>query len=274
VGKKRKRDHGSVTKKDFRRSLVLWLVVCLIIVIALSGWSWLSARQPISENVPETMPENTVSLGIVDQFYNQNPSFTDHLVQFLEQHDVTYNVHKDAEVTVELYRNLPTFEYKLIILRVHAGILKFQEEETALFTSEEYNTYDYWAEQFLEQVGSGFMGETLEDPVFTINPRFVTERMEGDFGNATIVLSSCWGLHNNILAEAFIEKGASTFIGWDERVELEHTDRAVLALLDGLISEELTVEEAVDKVMEEVGVDRLWRCTLKYYPYGNVHIFL
>ena len=267
---KSQRSSGTGTKKRPLRSFVPWLVAGIVILVALIGWSWTSIRRPISPTVPESVPENAVSLGIVDQFYSQTPSFTDQLVTFLEEHEVTYHVHKDAEVTVELYRKLPTFGYTLLILRVHAGVLKFQNEETALFTSEQYNTYEYWAEQFLDQVGSGFMGDTLEDPVFTINPRFVTECMQGNFSETTIILSSCWGLHNTILAKTFIGKGASVFIGWDERVELGHTDRATLTLLEGLLSDQLTVTEAVDRVMSEVGTDRLWGSSLKCYPHGHV----
>lgn len=264
---KSNRGHRKSISKSLRRSFFPWLVAVLVIIVALIGWCWISERQTTLQSEPKTV----TSFGVVDQFYSQRPSFTDHLVEFLEEHDVTYKVHKDGEVTVDLYRNLPTFGYKIILLRVHAGISMGEEQETALFTSEKYNTDEYFVEQVLDQVGQGVLG-AFEEPVFTVSPKFVTTCMEGNFQNAVVILSSCWGLHNTVLPKAFIEKGALTFVGWDERVELAHTDQAMLTLFEGLISEELTIKEAIDKVMREVGMDRVYGCTLKYYPYGNMRV--
>lgn len=253
---KRARDHRKSIKKRSPASLLPWIVISVsIIVIAYVGWRWISptARAP--------------SVGIVDQFYSQSPDFTDRVVTFLEGQSITYKLHKDAEVTVELYRNLPTFGYKLIILRVHAGVSMGAEQKTAMFTSQEYNADDYFVEQLLDQVGQGIFGG-VETPVFTVSPNFVTNCMKGDFQNAIVVLSSCWGLHNTLLAEALRERGASSFIGWDERVTLEHTDEATLVLLKALINERLTINEAVDKAMKEVGPDQAYSSKLKYHPEG------
>ncbi len=254
------------TKKHRRTSLLPWLIVSVFIIfVAGFVWSWTYSRRVTLDGA------RAASVGIVDQFYSQRPSFTNHLVKFLEEHDITYKVHKDAEVTVEFYRNLPTFEYKLIILRVHAGVSTDEEEKTALFTSEEYNSWEYIPEQLLDQVGEGVFW-AQETSVFTISPEFVTDCMRGNFQNTAIILSSCWGLHNTLLAEAFVERGALSFIGWDERVELGHTDKATLALLNFLIDEGLTIKEAIDKVMEEVGADPAYGCVLKYYSHGNARV--
>jgi len=265
---KRKARQRRDTKKDKHTSLLPWIVVLLgIIVVGALVWSWAYPRlEPLNGT-------EIASVGIVDQFYSQRPSFTDSLVEFLEDQRATYEVHKDAEVTVEFYRELPTFGYKLIVLRVHAGVSTDEEEKTALFTSEEYNPWEYIPQQLQDQVGEGvFWAE--EASVFTITPRFVTDCMQGDFQDATIVLSSCWGLHNTLLAESFVDRGALSFIGWDERVELGHTDEAILALLNYLIDDGQTIEEAVDRVMDEVGADPAYGCVLRYHSHGDARVSL
>lgn len=207
-------------------------------------------------------------MGIVDQFYSQSPGFTDQVVGFLEEHGITYKVHRDADVTIELYRKLPTFGYRLIILRVHAGVSEeLEEHPTFLFTAESYTTGEYVVEQLTDQVMSGVMNpDRPENPVFTVGPMFVRMSMEGDFRGATIVLSSCLGLYNHYLAEALIEKGARVFMSWDEKVSLEHTDEGTLTLLEALLIERLTIKEAVEKVMEDVGPDPVYNSKLRYYP--------
>ena len=177
-------------------------------------------------------------------------------------------MHKSGEVTVELYRRLPTYGYRLIILRVHAGICeRLEGEPTFLFTAEPYTPGKYVYEQLTDQVMSGVINpDRPENPVFTVGPAFVRMSMEGDFHGAIIILSSCLGLHNTLLAEAFIERGAFCFISWDEKVSLHHTDRATLTLLRALIDEGRRIREAVNKVMEEVGTDPAYGCVLKYYP--------
>ena len=95
---------------------------------------------------------------------------------------------------------------------------------------------------------------------------FVAMSMQGSFNGSIIVLSSCLGLYTRQLADAFLKKGAKAFISWDEKVSLAHTDEACMILLKFLIEERMTIGEAVEKVMVDVGTDPIYGSTLKYYP--------
>jgi hypothetical protein len=215
---------------------------------------------------------------IVDSFYSSSPGFTDEAVAFLVSSGVQVDVYKDENVTVELYRELPRYGYSLIVLRVHTGISG--EGTTAispgLFTNEPYNTYEYFTEQMTKQICPGVIDS--DDPAaqrfFTVTSGFVTGSMEGNFNNSVVVLSSCLGMWMNQLAEAFVQKGARTFISWDEKVNLAHTDKACMLLLKALIQQRMTVSEAVGKVMAEVGPDEAYTSKLQYYPEdaGNVKL--
>jgi len=63
-----------------------------------------------------------------------------------------------------------------------------------------------------------------------------------------------------------VQKGATAFISWDEKVSLSHTDDACMLLLTSLITDEMTIDDAVRTVMTAVGPDTAYDSTLKYYP--------
>jgi hypothetical protein len=202
-------------------------------------------------------------------FYSSSPQFTDEVTTFLTSKDIPTNTFKDSNITVDLYRQLPYYGYNLIVLRVHAGVLESDPTKpTFLFTEEQYNTYEYLIEQFSEQVQSGKIDpdDPDEEPVFTVGPLFVARSMEGNFNDSIIVLSSCLGLYTDQLAKTFIDRGAKAFISWDEKVGLAHTDEATLVLLSSLIEEGMTVSEAVEKAMNDVGPDTAFDSMLHYYP--------
>jgi hypothetical protein len=216
---------------------------------------------------PEPIPVNE-GVTIVDLFYSSSPRFTDEVTAYLASKDITTNTFKDANITVDFYRQLPTYGYSLIVLRVHAGVLESDPTKpTFLFTEEPYNTYEYLVEQISDQVKSGKINpdNSAEEPVFTVGPLFV-RNMNGHFNDSIIVLSSCLGLYTPQLAQAFIDQGAQAFISWDEKVGLAHTDEACLVLLHSLIEEEMTISEAVDKAMTDVGPDTAYTSVLRYYP--------
>jgi len=203
---------------------------------------------------------------IVDQFYENDPSFTEEMTKLIESLGYKVQVFKGEDVTVDFYKTLPKLGAGLYILRVHAGVLN-TSMETYLFTSEEYNQIDHWVEQLTGQVAKGFANPISEEnPVFAVGPAFVEMSMEGDFRGATVILSSCLGLYDPRLAEAFVKKGVRVFISWDEKVSLSHTDKAVLRLVELLLADRVTVKEAVSKVMEEVGVELEYGAVLRFYP--------
>jgi len=253
--------------------------VSMFLVAATLLWIWLrpSHTPPIGSGTRATedwtspaarLTQPSAIVGLVDQFYNQSPSFTEETSRFLRARGLSVKIHKSDEVTVELYRRLPTYRYRLIILRVHSGVSeRLPEHPTFLFTSEPYSTSKYIFEQLSNEIMGGVMNpESDERSVFTVGPMFVRVSMQGNFDGAAIILSSCLGLCNQHLANALIDKGASVFVSWNEKVTLEHTDRATLVLLKALIVERISVEQAVRRVMKEVGPDPTYESYLGYYP--------
>ena len=239
------------------RTYVLAFALLSIVILAYLFW-------PRPENVPANR-----GILIADSFYSSTPQFTDETLVFLNSKGLETNTVKDSNITVGFYKELPQHAYNLIILRVHAGVYESDPAKpTFLFTTEPFNTFDYILEPLQGHIKSGKTDPDNpdEDPVFTIGPQFVVVNAGGNFDDSIIILSSCLGLYTNELAEAFIHKGAKAFISWDEKVSLSHTDDACMLLLKSLIEEEMTISDAVAKVMTDIGPDTAYDSILKYYP--------
>ena len=171
-------------------------------------------------------------------------------------------------VTVEFYKSLPLHDYDLIILRAHSGLVVRDTEIThsvAFFTSEPYSTTKYISEQLSDQVMRAVISEG-EPAYFGITPKLAKSSMKGRFENTIIIMMGCDGLVYTEMAEALVERGALAYISWNGGVTADHTDKATIHLLRGLITEKQTIRSAVIETMMEVGPDPTAPSTLQYYP--------
>lgn len=200
---------------------------------------------------------------IVDQLSlsQPNPQFAEEATALLERagYEVVYV--PGEQVTVELYRRLPTYGYDIVLLRTHAGRRIDDGKLTDyahLFTGEPYSTSRYVDEQrdgYLRVVAYDEAAIEADETFFGIPESFVSEHMLGDFDGATAVLMGCDVLRASALADAFVERGAGAVVGWDDQVSASHTDAATLAMLRGVIDEGLSVEAATTAAASELGPD-------------------
>jgi hypothetical protein len=215
---------------------------------------------------------------IVDQLAltDENDDFVTRTKQELK--DAGYHVDyvPTQRVTVDFYRALPGKGYKLIILRSHAAeqILKNKDTgavttigDAALFTAEPYSPVEHVDDQYKAILGIGTIPQAPQlGQLFTISPAFMESEARGTFRGSTIVLMGCAGLKTETLARAFVARGASEFISWDDSVTAEHTDKAATALLGHLLSDGLPGAEAVAQTMADVGPDPQFGAKLRAYP--------
>jgi hypothetical protein len=220
-------------------------------------------------------PPGPKTAAIVDQLSltEPNPAFLETATSTLQQAGYAVDYYPGEEVTVEFYRNLPTHGYELIILRVHSGLVVERYIETGsqtatdyvgLFTSEPYSDTKYSTER-LGRLGE-FQYYDGSPTYFGIAPNFVRWTMRGGFDEATIILMGCDGLKSDETAEAFLEKGAKAFIGWNGSVSAAHTDAATERLLRHLLIDGLDIQQAVTQTMADVGPDPAYGSSLLLYP--------
>lgn len=220
---------------------------------------------------------NTISNAdavIIDQLYDfqSNEAFTDEARAMLEDYGFGVDIVRGEAVTLDYYRRLPESDYKLIIFRAHSGLLglpggspKQNTSATYLFTGEPYTvTGDVW-EQLGDRISPGQITAD-SSPVFAVNSEFIRQSMNGRFRDTVVIMMGCSTAYQSDMAEAFVDKGASAYIGWSASVTLDYVDRATISLLDNLLVKNLALQDAVAAAMSEVGLDPDYNAHAKYYP--------
>lgn len=253
------------------RGLPLLLLGLAAIVAAVAGVSvWLFAGGSSSEK-----DDGPPTAAIVDQLSLTYPGgdFLDRATATLESAGYAVDYYPGEVTDVDFYRKLPVLGYDLIIFRNHADRLlattpegeKF--DEVILFTSEPFQRERFLDEQAKNRLVISRYYEG-GDPYYGISSRFVKDSMIGDFHGATIIMMGCEGLLNDSTAKAFIDRGASSYISWNESVTATHTDAAGERLLELLIDDGLSPRDAAAETMKELGPDPAYGSTLLAYPGG------
>lgn len=215
--------------------------------------------------------DGTLKAAIVDQLQltSPDPAFVTETTALLEGNGYQVKYYPGEDVTVDFYRTLPKSGYDLIILRAHstAEISRGEEDvkSVSLFTNQPYSKVQYYDEQVAGRVGFASYKEGGPQ-YFGITSGFITDSMEGNFDGAVVLMMGCQGLVNEKAAEAFTNKGARNFIGWDGLVSADHTDEATQTLLRELVVSKATPQEAIARTMADVGPDPEFGSQLLAWP--------
>jgi hypothetical protein len=273
--KAKKQTKGEPPKKGLR-----WFA-WLLIALGVAGIVIFIRTVPMGQSGPDHAGNGTAA--IIDQLSSlqENEGFIANVTQELEDYGFVVDVYQGNNVTVDLYRQLPTYGYKLIIFRAHSGILGQDGEiipRTVLFTNEAYSESAHPLEQVYEQLTMGGACQNCT-MMFGITPEFVRatsvfdqgKDMEGRFDNTVIIMMGCSGIALPDMAQAFIDKGASMYLAWDRSVDLYYVDNATPYLMNQLCSEQLTVREAVDNTMAAKGPDPNYGANLTFYYAPESH---
>ena len=213
---------------------------------------------------------------IVDQLslLEDDPVFNETATRLLESYGFSVDIWQGSDITVEFYRELPKMEYRLIVLRVHSGLLITLEEgepvaldTTYLFTAENYTTAKYVTDQLSDKVSNALIDDA-HPLVFAVNSEFFRDA-KGKFENTVILAMGCESYSYEDMPQAFLEKGASAYVGWDTIVSLDHVDTVTLDLLENLCSDNATLARAVAATMADIGEDPYFHATLHYTPEAN-----
>ncbi|MEM2149890.1 MAG: hypothetical protein QXO46_08490 [Nitrososphaerota archaeon] len=184
-----------------------------------------------------------------------NPKLISEMRRILESAGYTVIIFNGSNVNIELFKKLPTTSSSLIIMRLHGGRI---QQPIGLFIGsgifaepfdENKYKYEYLSGYFLK--GVAYVGGK---EYFVITPHYVSEKFEGKFPNSIVVVLSCYSMWDQVLASAFIERGASAFIGIDHKADINYLDKVGLELVK-LLSQKIDVEEAVSRVLEDIGPD-------------------
>jgi hypothetical protein len=260
------------SRRELRDKIAILVAAAIIIPVVV--FTFLTFYRSDSGEEPPTPPAADSNGGpraaIVDHLAltEPNPAFAEAATDLLEQAGYSVDYFPGEEVTVEFYRQLPSWGYDLVILRVHSAQGRVGDQPAdwvTLFTVDPYDTTSYRSEQTKQRVSkvSYFEGGPA---YFGVMPSFIKSSAKGNFQGATIIIMGCDGLITDTMAEAFVEKGAKAVVAWDAPVSSEHTDAATERLLQHLLIDKLALQEAVAQTMAEVGPDPSYQSVLRLYP--------
>jgi hypothetical protein len=200
-----------------------------------------------------------------------NQTFVATATAILENVGYTVDYFPSENVTVEFFRNLPNQGYSIVILRAHSTAMNVKNNQcpVTIFTSESYDSSKYFHEQMNDQLTTvSFSEEEREKGIlyFGVWPSFVTDCTTGRFQDTVIVMMGCEGLKNTFMADAFVKKGAKTYVSWDQEVTAGHTDAATCGLLQHFLIEKQTLNRAVQITEGETGLDPIYGSHMAFYP--------
>jgi len=263
--KRQKGTRKSEKTRRQRRNRLIYGSICLTIVaILVSSYVLLhSTETPFNPNEKKAL----IIDGLSTTHENKTFWWTVQAKLKHENYTTHYCQGGGASDTVNYYRDLPTKGYEIIILRVHSAI-NLENGELAIFTNEKWSDTKASTTYLNDIINDRLARVRVEEnstSYFGITPNFV-KAMNGRFENTIIIMMGCDGMKTQSLAEAFIQKGAKVYIGWDGPVVPEYIDVATIELLEHLVLEKQTVSHAIEKTVEEVGRDPYYQSTLRYYP--------
>jgi hypothetical protein len=169
-------------------------------------------------------------------------------------------------VTVDFYRALPSYGYDLVILRVHSGrdaatdgegSITRELDSVSLSTGEAWSAAKYPEDQRDRLLGRFTYRDAVlsEEPLFGVPAWFFEHAAKGEFDDTLVIMMGCDGLATEGLARAFLDRGASAFVGWTDDVTVSHTDDATEWLLGELFVNRHDIDEAVRRTAAAVGPD-------------------
>ncbi|NWG09248.1 MAG: hypothetical protein HXX80_02880 [Nitrososphaerales archaeon] len=232
-GSKRRRKFKRAKKNIFGLPRLGFLLIVSFTLIVIASYIVIN----LSANPPSNGGE--LKVAILDSLYVMDPneSFLDEANRTLSDAGFDVDMYIGSDVTVELFKNLPSLGYKLIVLRVHTA---YEPDIVAFFTGN-YADSGYFTEQLMGWVR---IGEVEGERFYAVTPDLIRIASSGGFQKSIVIVDSCYGLNLTSMAIAFIEKGASAYIAWDKGVYPNYSDNATLRLIDNLL-EGMTVEEAI-----------------------------
>lgn len=220
----------------------------------------------ISSLLLQTQEANfSLKAAIIDQLggYFSNPQFMDNVTTILETAGFNVTFHGSNELNVDFFKKLAKSNYGVIILRVHSA-LREDESTVDLFTSEKFETSSHVEELNKDLLVKGILNHSQhEEEYFALTSKFI-ESLEGVLPKSIVIAMGCWSLKPECeqMAEAFIKKGATVYIGWTEKVDVRHTDNETVRLLRMLLEHNKTVEQAVN----DIHWDWRYSSEMSFYP--------
>jgi hypothetical protein len=220
---------------------------------------------------PKYSPDKPRPLAaIIDQLDNSIPNklHQQRILKYFEIAGYDVDVYTTKDITIDFYKKLPSMNYEFIYIRTHSVEDVKSEKSTLLFTDEKYDINKYIPEQLSGQIWRGIPiydqliidemmknDQALDETYFMIGSKFIDELATGKFPQSVIIIGGCESLRSHDLGQSFIDRGASSIIGWDSTINSIENDRVMLALMEEILINKKNLRDSIISAMDEFGQD-------------------
>jgi len=191
------------------------------------------------------LPSNKKAL-LLDPFPTIFLGWAGHVKNKLTSAGYNCEAFEGGQASIERMRSL--YLYGVVAINTHGGLLKDQVVIcTGLKESKEYS------KQYEEEFKRGniviawirYLGLFWKVHYYAITPSFIELNASGLYPKSLIYMGGCNTLRNTTLAEAFINKGAHTYCGWNIKVRRISLYNDTKKLFTNLIDQKKDVPEAI-----------------------------
>ncbi len=178
--------------------------------------------------------------------------------------DLDLDVINDCKANVDSLRGIA--DYGLIILSTHG----FKGEW--FVTGEEYSDIYKYKEEICNSEISvlihGDVNSAKTKMLYMVSPEWFSDNLDNTFSNSIVLNNSCDSLYTDELSNIFLDKGAKTYYGYTGSVTNDYVVTQTHCLLNGLLNEGLSTQEAYDYSYDEY----FGGSFLAVRGYGNIAI--
>jgi hypothetical protein len=191
-----------------------------------------------------------------------HPQFVREIRRIMNQSGYGFDYFSEGAATLDFFFNLPNQGYSIIILRVEGVNIRVGDASSVAFaTSDQYGGSQRVSDQVRNDLG---VIEANGHTYFAMTSKAISRLMCGRFSGTTLLVMSCNSLSDSSLAQAFIDKGAKSFIGWNGSITIVHDDR-VFTAVTALLTVGVQAGSAVQYASNLFGPDPIWGGTLSSY---------
>ena len=161
---------------------------------------------------------------------------------------IKYTFKKDSEVTVDLIKTID--QYGVVFIDTHGGVRGWFSPQVILLTGEKVTSWwsHRWDRLMKRLVTATVGGETY----FAIKPSFIRKYAEGSYPKSLIYVGACDSLENATMANAFLEKGAATYFGFEKTIYTSFDKDMWTQLFTKLVDNKMTTKQAFDSIANKI----------------------
>ncbi|MFZ5985824.1 MAG: peptidoglycan DD-metalloendopeptidase family protein [Bacillota bacterium] len=227
---------------------------------------WYIISSGIKCVIPVTQPDTNGSMSSITMNFDSDGTKTyyplySNISTALGQSGYAAQLIEDSNVTLSIFKTLSS--YKVIVINSHGNMF----QDTPYICSGEVATSDK-IKLYEQDIKTGrlIIVTTQTGSYFGFMPEFIEEN-NSSLNDAVIFLSSCRGLQNSKLWDAFKALGAKTLFGFDGDVYKDYAAEISRVLFYSMLNDGLTAGQAYDWTIKELAEsDMAWKLKNNVIP--------